>query len=116
MRKILSIAVGLAIGAGAVAPARAESSPAERIIAQERARSIVAQQSEPSPIERLIAQERARRADPRLAGTPVGPVQVVSRSSGFDWGDAGIAATATLAVSLLALGGMTLRAARLNRV
>jgi hypothetical protein len=116
MNKVLSIAVGLAIGATAVATAQAGSSPAERIIAQERATGVAVDQPVQSPVERIVAQERARHVDPRLFGpSNLAPIQVVSPAGGFDWGDAGVGATAMLALTLLAAGGVTLRANALRQ-
>jgi hypothetical protein len=47
-------------------------------------------------------------AQPRVASdTSPAPTQIVGRSDGFDWGDAGIGAGTALAVMLLAAGGIT---------
>jgi hypothetical protein len=66
--------------------------------------------SQPTSVERIIAQERGRQGDPRIFGpSESAPVQIVQVPGGFDWGNAGIGGAATLALALLAAGGMALR-------
>lgn len=105
MIKALSIGLGLVIAAAAAAaPAPAQSSSVQRVIAQEKAKGLV---SKPTPVPLIIVQERGRRADPRIFGpqSPA-PVQVVRRSGGFDWGDAGIGGAGALALAFLGAAGV----------
>jgi hypothetical protein len=105
MSKALSLGLGFVIAAAAAAPAPAQSS-VERLIAQERAKGLI---SKAEPVPQIIAQEQGRRADARIFG-PQRPavVQVVRRSGGFDWGDAGIGGAAALGLAFLGAAGVAL--------
>jgi hypothetical protein len=105
-----SIAVAFAVAVVAVLATPAAAEPKDDIpfVAATSRTSTIA--TPPSSVERLIAQEQARRGDPSVFG-PSRPasVQIVEQPGGFDWGDAGIGGAATLALVLLAAGGMALR-------
>jgi hypothetical protein len=133
MRKVLTIGLAIAIGAAAAAPAQAggaaEPTTVERTIAQERgrhadlrlSRAALPQRGEATIVGRTILQERGRRADVQVLGasvervsTPMAAAPRPLPGSGFDWGDAGVGAGATLAVLLLL--GAAMLASRSRRV
>jgi hypothetical protein len=108
MSKSLSAALGISIAAVVVGAAQAQSTPAEKIIAQENAKGLVVRAPEPTPVERILAQERGRAADLGLTKRP--PVLIVNQAAGgFDWADAGVGGAAGLALALLAGAGVALR-------
>jgi hypothetical protein len=82
-------------------------SPVQRINTQEQARGddsrvVGATSQTATPVQRIIAQERAYGHDGQAVPAPTA-IQIVE-PGGFQWGEAGIGAAATVALMLLAVG------------
>ena len=103
MSKVFSIVALLAIAATIASAAQAQdSTPTQRIVAQERAKGLLDATAQ-TRVHGILDQERGRRLDSRLF-QPSGPapILVAGDPDRFDVSDAGVGAAAALAVALLA--------------
>lgn len=101
-------ALTLALAASAPAPASATSHPRSTGPCSEVCSGGGYGQPASSPASTRLCSEVCSGAGYRTANVPTTVVRLVAAKSGFQWGDAGIGAGATLGIVLVGTGGTLL--------